>query len=90
MREFSFKSAGTARTTGVGGGVGGRIDIGVGVGIGIEGNEMSIDDEGLGIYRAALEHVGWAYRFAIIEQLPQCTAVGIDPDTDSDPIGTRG
>ena len=45
-----------------------RIGVGVGIGIGIERIRMSFGHEKLDVYRAAIEYVGWAYRYA--EGLP--------------------
>ena len=39
------------------------IGVGVGIGIGIEKSKMGFGHEKLDVYRAAIEYVGWAYRF---------------------------
>jgi hypothetical protein len=53
---------------------------------------MACGHERLDVYRAAIEYVGWAYRFceisrghAVREEPGVRRTEGIDPDADSDP-----
>ena len=40
-----------------------EIGVGIGIGIGVEGDDMGFGHERLDVYRAAIEYVGWAYRY---------------------------
>jgi hypothetical protein len=67
--------------------------IGVGVGIGVEKEiGMAFGHEKLDVYRAAIETVGWAYRFCEAlaghrnaKEPGEYRTEEIDPDTDADP-----
>jgi len=78
------------------------LGVGIGIGIGIEGNDMSFGHERLDVHRAALEYVGWGYRFCeglkghrnakdqllrARQAIPLSIAEGNGKATDGDPRG---